>query len=135
MLNIQKTLNRYSLNPGNCIVVGSGILNALKLKISKDIDITVKQETYNKLLKLSEFKVEKMYGLEILKSGNLEIGTSLNLAPSNYSYEFDELFQNSIILDNVRYLTLEFLLKIKKEWNRDKDRKDIEIIEKYLQSH
>lgn len=133
MLNIQKKLNKYSLNPNNSVVVGSGILNALKIRKINDIDILVEPETYNRLLKLPEFKIKNTSRLDMLTSDILEIGTALNVG--NHSYNFEELFENSIVIDKVRYITLEFLLDIKKQWLRDKDKKDIEIIEKYLKHH
>jgi hypothetical protein len=133
MLNIQKRLNKYSLNPNNSVVVGSGILNALKLREINDIDILVEPETYNRLLKLPEFKIKNTSGLDMLTSDILEIGTTLNVG--NHSYSFEELFKNSIVIDKVRYITLELLLDIKKQWLRNKDKKDIEIIEKYLKHH
>ena len=133
MLNIQKKLNKYSLNSNNSVVVGSGILNALKLREINDIDILVEPETYNRLLKLPEFKIKNTSGLDMLTSDIFEIGTTLNVG--NHSYNFEELFKNSIVIDKVRYITLEFLLDIKKQWLRDKDKKDIEIIEKYLKHH
>ncbi len=47
---------------------------------------------------------------------------------------------NSIVIDGVRYNSMEFLLKIKKVWvneknPREKDKKDVESIEKYLKRH
>lgn len=133
MLDIKEILKSYSLNPKNSIVVGSGILNALDLRESNDIDITVRQTTYNRLSKLPEFKIKKTSGSDILTSDTLEIGTSL--AVPNHTYSFKELFENSIVIDQVRYIKLELLLDIKKQWDRDKDKKDIKIIEKYLQSN
>ena len=47
---------------------------------------------------------------------------------------------NSIVIDGVRYNSMEFLLKIKKVWvneknPREKDKKVVESIEKYLKRH
>jgi hypothetical protein len=75
MLDIKEILNSYSLNPKNSVVVGSGILNALNLRKSNDIDITVRQKTYNRLSKLPEFKIKKtlgqIYSHQILRNRNL----------------------------------------------------------------
>ncbi len=134
MHDIHKILNKYSLNINNSIIIGSGIMHVLNIKESHDIDITVGQETFDRLSKLPEFKIKNVSGLDVLTSDCLEVGTGIHLDKINHTYCFEEMFQNSIIIDNVRYITLEFLLNIKKSWLREKDKKDIEIIEKYLQS-
>jgi ABC-type lipoprotein release transport system permease subunit len=133
MPNIQEILRSYSLNPNNSIVIGSGILNALGIRKSNDIDITVKQKTYVRLSELPEFEIKNNSEAEMLTTDILEIST--NLPTPKHTYSFKELFDNSIVIDHVRYLKLEFLLIIKKQWNRDKDKKDIRLIEKYIQSH
>ena len=133
MYNIPEILKEYSLNPSNSIVIGSGILNALKIRESNDVDIVVKQETYNRLLKLSEFKIKNVSGLDFLSTKTLEIATVWNV--KNHIYTFEELLRNSVVIDKVRYITPEFLLSIKKEWLREKDKKDIKLIEEYLQHH
>jgi len=134
MYDIQEILNRYSLNINNSIIIGSGIMNALNIRESHDIDITVEQKSYDRLSKLPEFQVKKASGLNVLTTDILEIGTAFPINNLSKIYSFDELFQNSIVIDNVRYITLEFLLEIKKKWLREKDKRDIELIEKYLQS-
>ena len=133
MPKIQEILRSYSLNPSNSIVIGSGILNALGIRKSNDIDITVKQKTYARLSELPEFEIKNNCESEMLTTDILEIST--NLPTPKHTYSFKELFDNSIVIDQVRYLKLEFLLIIKKQWNRDKDKKDIRLIEKYIQSH
>ena len=133
MPKIQEILRSYSLNPSNSIVIGSGILNALGIRKSNDIDITVKQKTYARLSELPEFEIKNNSESEMLTTDILEIST--NLPTPKHTYSFKELFDNSIVIDQVRYLKLEFLLIIKKQWNRDKDKKDIRLIEKYIQSH
>lgn len=44
--NIEVELNNLGLNSDNAVVIGSGILNALNLRESGDIDVIVTKEKY-----------------------------------------------------------------------------------------
>lgn len=59
---MKKTLQKLSLNPDNSIVIGSGILQALGIRKSKDIDIVATQEIYDSLKKTGEFTISKNHG-------------------------------------------------------------------------
>lgn len=139
MINVRQKLSELSLTPKNSVVVGSGILNALKIRESHDIDLTVDVETYNQLKSNPQFSVVQVFGLDLLKYDVYEIGTGLNMTDINKVYSFKEIFENSVVIDGVRYNSLEFLLAIKRIWvkgensrDKDKDKRDIELIEDYL---
>lgn len=132
---MKKILQKLNLNPNNSVVIGSGILQALKIRKSKDIDLVVTQATYSSLKKTGKFTISINHGREILKDGLFEIGTNWRVLDKNY--EFENFTNESIIIDNVRYITLDFLYRAKRSWLRQKDvrQKDIEdvrLIGKYL---
>lgn len=132
---MKKHLNKLNLNPENCVIIGSGILQALGIRNSNDIDAVVKQDTYDSLKKSGKFTVEEYHVRETLEGGLFEIGTDWNVLGKKYCY--DDLLKVSEIIDGVRYNKLEFLLKCKKSWvenktSRPKDMKDIELIEEYF---
>lgn len=134
-MNIKQELRNIGLRAENAVVIGSGILNALNIRESKDIDVVVDRETYNQLSENSKFKKVEKHNKEILEDELFEIGTSW--AVLGRDWDFDDLSKNSIIIDEVRYNTIEFLLEVKKSWVSDgearpKDIQDIELIEKYL---
>lgn len=140
MIDIKEKLSALSLTPENSVVIGSGILNTLNIRESHDIDVIVDTETYNRLKQNPQFVVTKKFDLDVLQYDIYEIGTGWNITDINKVYSFDELFENSVVIDGVRYNSLVFLLKVKKIWvsgknPRDKDKKDIEIIENYLKSN
>lgn len=94
----------------------------------------VTKEKYEELKSSGKFEIEEVKGKEILDDGLFEIGTQWTVLDKE---EFDSFMDVSEIIDGVRYVTLEFLLKVKKSWIengtvRPKDLKDIEMIEKYL---
>lgn len=57
------------------------------------------------------------------------------------SYKFEDLKRKSIIIDDIRYITLKFLYKVKQSWIkgdsnvRQKDVNDLELIESYLKNN
>ena len=75
-LEIKNKLIELDLNSDNAVVIGSGILNALNLRESKDIDVVVTEEKYKELSGNSRFRKEQNHGREILDDGLFEIGTS-----------------------------------------------------------
>lgn len=132
---MKKTLQKLGLNQDNSIVIGSGILEALGIRKSKDIDIVASQKIYNSLKKSGQFNVAENHGREILADDKFEIGTSWTVLGK--SYRFKDFIGKSIIVDGVRYITLNFLHKAKKSWirrknARQKDIEDVKLIEKYM---
>ena len=61
-MEIKSKLYELGLNPENAVVIGSGILNALNLRESKDIDVVVTEEKYRELFYNSRFKKEQNHG-------------------------------------------------------------------------
>ncbi len=133
-LTMKKKLQKLGLNSDNSIVIGSGILQALEIRKSKDIDIVTTQKIYDILKKSGKFTIKQNNGREILTKDLLEIGTKWKVLGK--SYKFEDFNNNSIVIDNIRYITLEFLYKAKKSWVREgtvrpKDKIDIKLIEEY----
>ena len=132
---MKKKIQKLGLNPDNSIVIGSGILEALRLRKSKDIDIVATQEIYGSLKKSGKFTVLENHGREILADDKFEIGTSWTVLVK--SYRFQDFIDKSIIVDGVRYITLNFLYKAKKSWirrknARQKDIEDVKLIEAHM---
>jgi len=136
-IKIGEQLKKLGLNSDNSIVIGSGILGALGIRKSNDIDLVITQEAYDILKKSGKFSVEESHGREMLKKDLFEIATSWFILEK--SYNFKDFLDNSTIIVGVRYLKLEFLYKIKKSWidnktARPKDIADVELMKKYLEN-
>lgn len=134
-MEIKNKLNELGLNSENAVIIGSGILNALNLRESKDIDVVVTEEKYKELSDNSRFKKEQNHGREILDDGLFEIGTSWTVVGKNW--KFNDLLNHSTTIDGVRYNTVEFLLNAKRRWiadgeGRQKDIDDVKLMEQYL---
>lgn len=123
------------MNPDNAVVIGSGILNALNLRESKDIDVVVTADKYESLSKDSRFKKKESHGREVLTDDLFEIGTSWIVVGK--IWKFDDLLNHSTVIDGVRYNAVEFLLDAKRRWisdreGRQKDTDDVKLMEDYL---
>lgn len=134
-MEIKSKLEELGLNSDNTVVIGSGILNALNLRESKDIDIVVTEEKYKELSDNSRFKKGQNQGREILDDGLFEIGTSWTVVGRNW--KFEDLLNHSTTMDSVLYNTVEFLLDVKRRWiadgeGRQKDIEDVKLMEQYL---
>lgn len=132
---MRKILQELGLNPNNSIVIGSGILQALGIRKSKDIDIVSTQKIYNSLKKSGKFVISENHGHETLADNLFEIAIDWNVLGKSYS--FKDFSSNSIVIDKVRYITLDFLYKAKKSWidggyARPKDIEDVKLIERYM---
>jgi hypothetical protein len=138
MMNFKFKLDEIDLTPDNSVVIGSGILSALGVRESNDIDLVVTAEVYGPLRQSQSFKIEESHGREILTDGLLEIGTEWGVLGKDQT--FDDLRKSSVVIDGVRYITPQFLLSVKKSWLnepnvRQKDADDIGLIESYLAKH
>lgn len=135
---MKNKLDELGLNQDNSCVIGSGILQALGIRESKDIDVVVSEEMFNTLKQSGKFTVGEAFGHEILRDDIFEIGAVWNV--SGKPYKLEDLKKESTIIDDVQYVSLEFLYQVKKSWAtlddpRQKDIDDVKLIEKYIQDH
>lgn len=136
-LEIKTKIDELGLNPDNAVVIGSGILSALNLRESKDIDVVVMEEKYKELSDTGRFRKEQNHGREILADDLFEIGTSWTVIGK--TWKFEDLLNHSTTIDGVRYNSVEFLLDAKRRWisdgeSRQKDIDDVKLMEQYLSS-
>ncbi len=135
-MNFRKSLDKLGLGPDNAIVIGSGILEILGIRESKDIDLVVDRRAYDRLESSGAFEKKINAGREVLVKDIFEIGVIWGVLGEAKDLAF--IKPHTVVIDNVRYITPEFLLAVKKTWVatddrvREKDKKDIELIGRYL---
>lgn len=132
---MRKILQKLGLKPGNSIVISSGILQALGIRKSKDIDIVVSETAFRLLRESGKFKVINSQHRITLADDTFEIGT--DWIELGKTYRLEDLIKESIVIGGVRYITIDFLYKVKKSWldqkvARQKDIIDVKLIEEYL---
>lgn len=135
---MKETLAKLGLDASNSIVIGSGILQVHKIRKSNDIDLVVSQKIYTMLKKSGNYSVvKKPYG-DKLTNDSFDI--RLNWVVLGKSYMFEDFRSESVTIDDVRYITLDFLYKAKKSWikektARPKDINDLKLIEEYRKAN
>lgn len=126
-MNIPEKVLCLGFEPGQCVVIGSAALVALKiLPENADIDLAVSPEVYEKLRAMGWDEHAGHHGTPVLKHGEYDVGVGF----SQWSQE--ELLEDAFYLDGVPFISLEKLLIWKKTAGRAKDEEHIRLIEKYL---
>ena len=128
-----KNLKKLNLPTGEFVVVGSGPLSVRGIRESLDIDVIVTQSLWDTMVKKYPVGINS-FGAENLELENdIEI---LNPAQSIFGNSVvvpvDEIFDKADVFDGVKFINLNDLSKIKLKLGREKDLKDIELINQYL---
>lgn len=157
-MNIAKIVKKLAFPQSEYIIIGGAALALRGIKETSDIDILVSKSLLEKLKEENEkLKDEDKYwvyhpriiaseeaGL-IHKSENTKLGidtetganneyTVVELYPSIAcdTVTFTELKNNQEMIDDIPVAHLTDIIKIKEFYNRDKDKKDIEVARRYL---
>ena len=131
-MNIIKEIKSLNLPFGKYAVFGSGPLHIHGIRETTDVDIVVLPEIYNQL-KRSGW-VEKSWESgppgRYLQLGNIEIVD--NWKYGEYNPDPLEIISNAEIIHGIPFVRLEEVLKWKRVFGREKDKKDIKLIEEFL---
>jgi hypothetical protein len=119
-------LRKLKLPADKFAVFGNGPLSVRGLKDAIDLHIIVKKDVWDVLDR--KFMARNNFGAIIL--GNIEVVRDM----LQWFDDLDTLIDDADIIDGIRYVKLEHVLKWKKEMNREKDKNDIKIIEEFLKA-
>ena len=117
-------LRKLKLPADRFAVFGNGPLSVRGLKEANDLHIIVKKDIWDMLDR--KFMARNNYGGIIL--GGVEVVKDMLPWFDN----LDALIDSADIIGGIRYVKLEHVLKWKKDMKRDRDRKDIMLIEEFL---
>ena len=116
-------------------VVGSGSLAVRGIREAADIDLVITPELYG-TLKASGWEEEHKVSSKrewVISYGPFDASTSWSV--EGYEPTAEELIASSDIIEGVNFVNLPSLLAWKKACRREKDLRDIELIETYLKTH
>jgi len=124
-----KTLNfKY----GDYIVFGSCPLALHGIRETKDIDLLVNQDIYE-TLKKTGWKEDEVQGKKgVVKSDVFEAYTEWNFG--EYNPSITDLLESAEVVDGIPFANLEEVVKWKQIFGREKDIKDLELIEEYVRN-
>lgn len=128
-------LRSLKLPANDFAIFGSGPMYAYGLKdLDNDLDIIARGKAWEKALELGAVDQNAFHGLGKveLADGKIEITNYWfdDLQPG--VWDVDELIDNAVIIDGLKYVTLENVLKWKKLFGRPKDLAHAKIIEDFL---
>jgi hypothetical protein len=133
--NLKDELAQLGLSADNSVIIGSGILNALGIRKSGDVDVVASPEDYKRLSTNAHFIPRENHGRPVLLDDTFEICMNWNVLGMEYSLQ--DFIPNTIVIDGIRYISLDFLLRVKRSWLKDddvrqKDIDDVKLIEAYI---
>jgi len=124
-------IKKLNLPIGEYALFGSAPMAVRELKEAEDIDIIASEKLWRELSQKEEWgKKLSKYGDEYFFDDKIEIYK--NWRPGDW--DINELIGTAEIIDGLPFVGLENIIKWKKIYGREKDLRDIEIIENFLRN-
>ena len=115
------------------IVIGSGILDQLGIRPASDIDLAASSDLMKKFSEESGDWLKKFADNQrfyfVKDDGSAEVWDGWDFDGQTVSY--DDLLDYAVEYDGVRFVDLEFLRKWKSWRGREKDVRDVELIDEW----
>ena len=122
-------VKELNLPIGEYAIFGSGPMGIRDLRDMHDIDLIVSNRIFNEYSNKQGWKIKEIYGYRYwLKNDNLEIEMGRDW---HEGWDVEGMIREAEIIDELPFVKLEYLIKWKKFFGREKDLKDVELIEKY----
>ena len=123
---ILKEFSKLNLQKDEYVIFGSGPMAIHGIKETNDLDVLVKKEVFEKLK--SKYNQNNSHPFGCIVIGNLEIGDNWQ-----GDYEIVEKWiSEAEEVEGYMFMPLSYVIEWKRMMGRDKDLKDIKIIEDFL---
>jgi predicted house-cleaning noncanonical NTP pyrophosphatase (MazG superfamily) len=121
-------LKKLNLPDREYVIYGSSPLGARRIRDVHDLDVVVTDNLYKKLLEKYREREVNDGKKRFIKLGRIE------LIPASHSLIKDvkKTIANADVINGLKFVKLEYLLKWKRKMRRQKDFKDIKLIKNYL---
>ncbi len=128
---IFKKLLSLKLNPADYIVFGSTPMWLYGLKdLFSDIDILARGEAWAKATRLGKVEIPASGASKVVRLFDGDVEIFDGWYPGEWNV--DELIDNAIVVEGIRFANLEDVIKWKKAFGREKDLEHARVIEEYL---
>jgi tRNA A-37 threonylcarbamoyl transferase component Bud32 len=135
--NFNKLLNelkKLNLPKEEYVIFGSAPLAIRELRDNRDLDLLVSKKLFNKFKKKKDWRLRKFEQngekLERLEKGKIEM--MRNLKPQKWNEK--EIIENPEIIQGLSFINIKNFIKLKKKFAREKDFRDIKLIQDYLKN-
>lgn len=132
-IDIFEEIKKLNFPPDHFIVVGSGIMAVKGIRDAYDLDIVVSQELFDKCKsegwELKPWTRSGRIGKDWLKGDIADLMIESQLGDEDYNLE--KLKEEGELINGIWFLSLDQLIKFKRNYGRPKDFDDIALMEKY----
>lgn len=135
-MTIFEKVEKINIPKEEFVVLGSGILEALGIREAEDIDLLVKPELFEKLKNNGwKYEIIEIEGKprDMLSKDNTQVFKDFWWGNDTLSPE--EGIARAQNINGVNFISLQTLLEYKKTATREKDVKDVLLIEEYLKNN
>jgi hypothetical protein len=123
-------LETHNLPKNDFAIGSSGVLAVRGIREANDLDIVVTNKLWNRLAKKNNILVSNSRPY-IQLSGNIQILG--NAFEKNFDlYTNDELVSKAEYINEIKYILLDLVVIMKQKIGREKDIRDIQLINEYL---
>lgn len=114
------------------VIVSSGSLAVRGIRDARDLDICVSDKLWGELVK--KYPVKKKGGIEVIDTGekDIEILGKGSVFRDSSIASVAKIISTADLIGGIRYINLELLTMFKQKMGREKDIKDIQLINGYL---
>lgn len=130
-MNVFKEIRELNLPFGQYVVVGGAIMAAHGIKDTQDVDLVVTEDLFEKLKQRGWKEHKRPNGEPGLEYKVFEAYLDVNCG--NHNPKTEDLIAGAEIINGVPFISLEELIKFKKEYARPKDLEHIKTIEQHLE--
>lgn len=137
-MDIVVEVKKLGLPAEKFVVVGGSSLAIRGLRETDDIDLVVLPEIFEKLVTRGwsfDTEYEERWGRKRLKHGIFEAHTDLYLEKEHRFIDIQSVIDEADVINGVRFQTLRSLRIFKLDSARNKDLKDIVIIDAFLNTN
>ena len=122
-----RLIKSLHLESGSYVVIGGAVMEALKLRDTKDVDIVVSDDVYN------HFRDELHWNEYVLDNGKKMLShEGCNVMHSWMGVKLKRLLRDPMTIDGITYMNVPKLIDVKKHFGRKKDVTDIAMLHQYL---
>jgi hypothetical protein len=132
--DIISKVKEFNLPEGQFMVTGSAILQLLGIRQAQDIDLLVSPELFTELREKRGWHVHPKYATSLDNSDNTG-GAKQSLDFMKQNYTLEDALPLAYWHEKIPFMSLEMLVDAKTQLGREKDLRDIKLIQEYLWTH
>ena len=135
-MNIFEEIQKLGLSANEFMVLGSGILGALGIRPINDVDLLVTSALFDQLKEKGwKYEIIEIEGRPREKISYGSVEAFRDFWWKGGSLEPETAIADAQEINGVRFLPLTTLFEVKKAMAREKDLKDVILIEEYLRNN